>query len=186
MKGRMPIRSLVFLLVFGFLLLPWSALAGQAKNIILLIGDGMGPSQFGAAWLYSNRILGKELRMVDLMKDGRTAYLVNDTADAIVTESAAAATQIACGVKVPARAAGMGTDGKTPCTTILEIGQGGRQGHGVGDDLGHYGRDPCLVRGACPAPIRRGVGGGAGAQPRGGCIDGRPEAVLPARNVYRW
>ncbi|MBA4422136.1 MAG: hypothetical protein C0390_03410, partial [Syntrophus sp. (in: bacteria)] len=125
MNRRMPIRSLVFLLVFCFFLLPWSALAGQAKNIIILIGDGMGPSQFGAAWLYSNRILGKELRMVELMKDGRTAYLVNDTADAIVTESAAAATQIACGVKVPARAVGMGQDGKTPCTTILELAKTG-------------------------------------------------------------
>ncbi len=131
MNGRMPIRSLVFLLVFGFLLLPWSALAGQAKNIILLIGDGMGPSQFGAAWLYSNRILGKELRMVEVMKDGRTAYLVNDTADAIVTESAAAATQIACGVRVPARAVGMGTDGKTPCTTILEMAKAGGKATGL-------------------------------------------------------
>jgi alkaline phosphatase len=121
----MRIRFLLSLLVFGSLLLPWSALAGQARNIILLIGDGMGPSQFGAAWLYSNRILGKELRMVEVMKDGCTAYLVNDTADAIVTESAAAATQIACGVKVPARAVGMGNDGKIPCTTILELAKAG-------------------------------------------------------------
>lgn len=125
MNGRMRIRFLLSLLVFGSLLLPWSALAGQARNVILLIGDGMGPSQFGAAWLYSNRILGKELRMVEVMKDGRTAYLVNDTADAIVTESAAAATQMACGVKVPARAVGMGADGKTPCTTILEMAKAG-------------------------------------------------------------
>lgn len=125
MNGRMRMRIFLSLLVVGSLLLPWSALAGQARNIILLIGDGMGPSQFGAAWLYSNRILGKELRMVEVMKDGRTAYLVNDTADAIVTESAAAATQIACGVKVPARAVGMGADGKTPCTTILEMAKTG-------------------------------------------------------------
>lgn len=125
MKGRVRIRFFLSLLVFGFLLVPWSALAGEARNIILLIGDGMGPSQFGAAWLYSNRILGKELRMVEVMKDGRTAYLVNDTADAIITESAAAATQIACGVKVPARAVGMGADGKTPCTTILEMAKVG-------------------------------------------------------------
>ena len=95
--------------------------SGTAKNIILLIGDGMGPSQFGAAWLYSNRVLGKNLKMVEVMQTGRTAYIANDTADSMVTESAAAATQIACGVKVPARAAGMGTDGKTPCKTILEI-----------------------------------------------------------------
>ncbi|MEW6335614.1 MAG: alkaline phosphatase, partial [Thermodesulfobacteriota bacterium] len=119
MNRRM--RFLLSLLVAGSLLLPLSASAAQARNVILLIGDGMGPSQFGAAWLYSNRILGRELRMVEVMKEGRTAYLVNDTADAIVTESAAAATQIACGVKVPARAVGMGADGRTPCKTILEL-----------------------------------------------------------------
>lgn len=118
---RTRLRSFALLLVIGILLLPVSSLAAQAKNIILLIGDGMGPSHIGAAWYYSNRVLGKELRMVELMKVGRTAYLMNDTADAIVTESAAAATQIACGVKVPARAVGMGPDGKTPCKTALEL-----------------------------------------------------------------
>jgi alkaline phosphatase len=94
---------------------------GKAKNIILLIGDGMGPSHVGTTWLYSQRTLGKELKMVEVMQVGRTAYLANDTADSMVTESAAAATQIACGVKVPARAVGMGPDGKTPCKTIMEI-----------------------------------------------------------------
>jgi len=103
------------------LLLPSAVLAGQAKNIILMIGDGMGPSHFGAAWLYSTKLLGKELRMVEVMKSGRTAYIANDTADSMVTESAAAATQIACGLKVPARAVGMGPDGKTPFKTLLEI-----------------------------------------------------------------
>jgi alkaline phosphatase len=132
MNGCEVRRRTVLLLAAGLLVLPFLSgcattgsgeLFGQAKakNIILLVGDGMGPSQFGAAWLYSNRILGKELRMVEVMQSGRTAYLVNDTADAIVTESAAAATQIACGVKVPARAVGMGPDGKTPCTTVLEL-----------------------------------------------------------------
>jgi alkaline phosphatase len=121
---RPRFRSHAVLLIVGLLFLPVSSLAAQAKNIILMIGDGMGPSHFGAAWLYSNRVLGKELRMVEVMKSGRTAYLVNDTADAIVTESAAAATQIACGVRVPARAVGMGPDGKTPCTTVLELAKG--------------------------------------------------------------
>jgi alkaline phosphatase len=121
LQARGRIRIIVLLLVVGILLLPISSLAGQAKNIILMIGDGMGPSHFGAGWLYSNRVLGKELRMVEVMKSGRTAYVVNDTADAIVTESAAAATQMACGVRVPARALGMGSDGKTPCQTVLEL-----------------------------------------------------------------
>ena len=124
MDMRPRFRSHAVLLIVGLLFLPVSSLAAQAKNIILMIGDGMGPSHFGAAWLYSNRVLGKELRMVEVMKSGRTAYVVNDTADAIVTESAAAATQIACGVRVPARAVGMGPDGKTPCTTVLELAKG--------------------------------------------------------------
>jgi alkaline phosphatase len=121
MNTRSRFRNLALLLVLSLLLLPVSSLAAQAKNIILMIGDGMGPSHFGAAWLYSNRVLGKELRMVEVMKSGRTAYVVNDTSDAIVAESAAAATQIACGVRVPARAVGMGSDGKTPCKTVLEL-----------------------------------------------------------------
>jgi len=131
MRSSRPIRHPAWLLLLLVSLL-WGCAAlegtplsggasGQAKNVILLIGDGMGPSQFEAAWLYSHRLLGKELQMVEVMRAGRTAYLTNDTADSIVTESAAAATQIACGVKVPARAAGMGSDGKTPCRTILEI-----------------------------------------------------------------
>jgi alkaline phosphatase len=96
------------------------ASSGKAKNVILLIGDGMGPSHFGATWFYSNRVLGKELKMVEVMNAGRTAYLVNDTADAIVTESAAAAGQIATGKKMTARALSMAADGKTPVTTIAE------------------------------------------------------------------
>jgi len=134
MKEHWMTRRVVLLLVTGILALPllsgcattgsgdlFGASPGKAKNIILLIADGMGPSQFGAAWLYSNQALKKDLKMVEVMQAGRTAYLANDTADSTVTESAAAATQIACGVKVPARAAGMGSDGKTPCKTILEI-----------------------------------------------------------------
>ena len=99
MHGLTRLRTVTLLVVVGIFLVPIGCAAGQAKNIILLIGDGMGPAQVGAAWLYSDRILKRELRMVEVMKSGRTAYLVNDTADSVVTESAAAATQIACGVK---------------------------------------------------------------------------------------
>jgi alkaline phosphatase len=131
MRARSRARIAILLLVVGMLLVPIAGLAAQARNVILMIGDGMGPSHFGAAWLYSNRVLGKELRMVEVMKSGRTAYVVNDSGNAIVTESAAAATQIACGVKVPARVVGMGPDGKTPCQTILELAKGKGMGAGL-------------------------------------------------------
>lgn len=120
MLTRSRFQMFVWLLVVGVLLAPSSVLAG-AKNVILLIGDGMGPSQVGAAWLYSTRVLHKDLRMVEAMKAGRTGYIVNDTADSMVTESAAAAAQIATGVKMYARALSMGADGKTPVKTILEM-----------------------------------------------------------------
>jgi alkaline phosphatase len=81
----------------------------------------MGPSQFGAAWIYSNRVLNRDLRMSELMKKGRTAYLVNDTADAIVTESAAAAGQIATGQRMTAGVISMAADGNTPVKTIMEM-----------------------------------------------------------------
>ena len=124
MKNRL-FRLFTLLFAAAVLFLPMSGLAAQtqlqAKNVIILIGDGMGPSQFGAAWIYSNRVLNKDLRMSELMKKGRTAYLVNDTADAIVTESAAAAGQIATGQRMTARALSMAADGKTPVKTIMEM-----------------------------------------------------------------
>jgi len=94
--------------------------AGQAKNIILMIGDGMGPAHIQITWLYATRQLGKSLVMTEVMDKGRTAYMVNDTADSTVTESAAAAVQMATGVKVLAKAIGIGPDGKI-LKTILEM-----------------------------------------------------------------
>ena len=121
MRQRHSTWTAALLLVCVVLLAPLGSTAGQANNIILMIGDGMGPAQFGAAWLYSNRVLKKELQMVEVMQSGKTAYLVNDTADTMVTESAAAAGQIATGKKMTARALSMEADGKTPVQTILEI-----------------------------------------------------------------
>ncbi|MFH1605249.1 MAG: alkaline phosphatase [Pseudomonadota bacterium] len=115
---RTLLRAIATLLILSFAA---SAGTAAARNVILMIGDGMGPSHIRAAQLYSSRAQNRELHMIEVMQQGHTAYLVNDTTDALVTESAAAATQIACGVKVPARAVGMGTDGKTPCRTILEL-----------------------------------------------------------------
>jgi len=104
------------------ILLSYSILsfAAQAKNIILMIGDGMGPAHVHIAWVYTTRQLGKNLVMTEVMDNGRTAYMVNDTADSTVTESAAAAVQMATGVKVLAKSVGIGPDGKV-LKTILEM-----------------------------------------------------------------
>ena len=109
------ITVIIFILSFSVL-----SFATQAKNIILMIGDGMGPGHVHIAWLYATRQLGKNLVMTEVMDNGCTAYMINDTADSTVTESAAAAVQMATGVKVLARAVGIGPDGKD-LKTILEM-----------------------------------------------------------------
>jgi alkaline phosphatase len=97
-----------------------TCLAAEARNIILMIGDGMGPAQFHATWLYSTRYLNRNFAMTEIMNEGKTAYLYNDTIDNLVPESAAAATQIATGAKVPNKTISVGSDDK-PLKTILEI-----------------------------------------------------------------
>ena len=117
------IRKIILVhIVVVTILLSYSILsfAGQAKNIILMIGDGMGPAHIHITWLYATRQLGKNLVMTEVMDNGRTAYMVNDTADSTVTESAAAATQMATGVKVLAKSIGVGPDGKI-LKTILDL-----------------------------------------------------------------
>ncbi len=111
--GYLP--AAVFILYFASL-----SIAGEAKNIILMIGDGMGPAHVGIAHLYATKHLGRSLVMTEVMDKGRTAYMVNDTADSTVTESAAAATQMATGVRITARSISMGPGGKV-LKTILEI-----------------------------------------------------------------
>jgi alkaline phosphatase len=117
-----PKRLYLVQAIIIFVLLSFSSfsLAGQAKNIILMIGDGMGPSLVHVAWLYATRQLGTNLVMTEVMNNGQTAYMVNDTADSTVTESAAAAVQMATGVKVLAKSIGIGPDGKI-LKTILEM-----------------------------------------------------------------
>ncbi len=114
------VPMILLVLLFSYSLLSF---AGQTKNVILMIGDGMGPAQVQIAWLYAARQLGKNLAMTEVMDSGHTAYLVNDTADSTVTESAAAAVQMATGVKVNAKTIGIGPDGKV-LETILEMARG--------------------------------------------------------------
>ena len=95
-------------------------IAAEARNIILMIGDGMGPAQIHVMWLYSTRYLGRDFAMTEIMNQGKTGYMYNDSLDSSVPESAGAATQMATGVKVRTKTIGVGSDGK-PLKSILEI-----------------------------------------------------------------
>jgi len=82
------------------------------QNVILLIGDGMGLSQVSLA-VYEG---GKALRMQEFPVTGLAK---THSAKQRVTDSAAAATAIACGCKTYNGALGMDAHRK-PCTSLLE------------------------------------------------------------------
>jgi alkaline phosphatase len=91
-----------FLIVFLLLFIPLSSGQGaEPKNVILLIGDGMGPQAVGLA-IYYNLFMngpGKPLNLEKLMAAGNTGYCLTYQYGTVVTDSASAATALASGVK---------------------------------------------------------------------------------------
>ena len=107
-----------------FVSLVWfsPALGAEAKNVILLIGDGMGPQSVGLA-IYYNRFLNgpeKPLNMERLMAAGNTGYCLTYQFGTVVTDSASAATALASGVKTRDAIIGKDHDGR-PMKTIVDI-----------------------------------------------------------------
>ncbi len=90
----------------------------SVRNVILLIGDGMGPAQVTLARTSSVGLAGK-LHMETLPVTGRVR---THSADNVVTDSAASGTAMACGVKTNNGMIGMTPDG-TQYTSILEAAQ---------------------------------------------------------------
>lgn len=86
-----------------------------ARNIILFIGDGMGPAQRQAA-RWATVAHDGMLAMDDMPATG---LLHTAAADTPVTDSAAAATAMASGVKTKAGVIGL-DDGLMPVATIME------------------------------------------------------------------
>lgn len=87
----------------------------QAKNIILLIGDGMGLGQItGALYSNSNKLNLERFKVVGLHKA--------HCSDNLITDSASGATAFSCGLKTYKGAIGVDPD-TASCTTILELAQ---------------------------------------------------------------
>jgi len=149
-------RSILMIFLISVILFsPLSDSAGRditrAKNVIILIGDGMGPGQFWAAQLYSSRILKKDLKIFGAMNSGHTAFVINDTADATVTESAAAAGQIATGQRMVALTISTAADGKTPVRTILEMAKEKKMATGLVTTSGITDATPAAFSAHVPA-----------------------------------
>ena len=92
-----------------------AAPATKPKSIILIIGDGMGPAHFTATQL----LRGAESKLSTMPVTG---LVITECTDSPVTDSAAAATAIASGVKTKYRAVGVDAEGR-PVGTVLEAAE---------------------------------------------------------------
>jgi alkaline phosphatase len=101
----------------------------EAKSLILLIGDGMGPQILSIGKVYSEMELNAELNMVLLANRGALGYVTTHSADKLVTDSAASGTALACGKKTNNGMVGWLPD-DTPIENICDIAL--RQGKSVG------------------------------------------------------
>ncbi len=87
----------------------------KPKNIILMVGDGMGLGQISAGmYMNGNKLSLEEFHYIGLHK----CYAADD----LITDSAAAATSFACGIKTYNGAIGVDVN-KKPVKTILEYAE---------------------------------------------------------------
>lgn len=86
----------------------------KAKNIILLVSDGMSTGTLNMTDLYLNRKTGVGSNWIQLYKDNRVSHALMDTASAssIVTDSAAASSSWGSGFRVKNGSLNVGVDGQ--------------------------------------------------------------------------
>lgn len=92
------------------------------KNVVLLIGDGMGPEAVGLLVYYNRFMKGEDsrLNLERLMASGNTGYCLTYQYGTVVTDSASAATALACGVKTRDAMIGKDHQGR-PVKSILDV-----------------------------------------------------------------
>lgn len=97
----------------------------SVKNVILMIGDGMGPGQMGLLEEYAakapNSIYkGRDTALKTMIDNGVLGMSMHSPADALVADSASSASHLATGVYAPLEALGVDIDGN-PVESVLEI-----------------------------------------------------------------
>jgi len=96
----------------------------RVRNVILIIGDGMGPQQVGLLDLYARRAPGSPYRgatpaVLRMAEAGVVGLSATDPHDGLVVDSACSATQLALGLPALSEVIGVDTSGD-PRPTILE------------------------------------------------------------------
>lgn len=96
----------------------------SVKNIILMIGDGMGPQQVGLALIYAkhapnSNVKNRQLNIERVMEAGETGVVLVGPYGKIVVDSACSASQYATGKSIRPDVIGLDIHGN-PIETILE------------------------------------------------------------------
>ena len=104
------------------------------KNVILMIGDGMGPGQMGLLEEYARKAPnsiyhGRDTALKTLIDNGVLGMSLHSPAEALVVDSACSASHLASGIDAPSEAIGLDIHGN-PVETVLEIAK--KQGKATG------------------------------------------------------
>ncbi|WP_341663739.1 alkaline phosphatase [Vibrio sp.] len=104
--------------------LSFNVLATQIKNVILMIGDGMGPQQVGLLETYANQAphsiyKGQPTAIFKLAQEGVIGSSLTHPKDAIVVDSACSATMISTGIYTGSEVIGVDPQGNH-VQTVLE------------------------------------------------------------------
>lgn len=112
--------------------------AAKVKNVIMIIGDGMGPQQVGLLLSYARQaphgVLTDHKTALDRMvENGRIGISLTYPDGALVTDSAASATQLATGKFAKPEMVGLDADGH-PLENIVEKAKRGGKATGLISD----------------------------------------------------
>ncbi|GEM74436.1 alkaline phosphatase [Vibrio sagamiensis] len=118
--------------------LSFTTLSAEIKNVILMIGDGMGPQQVGLLEMYAqhapNSIYqGKPTAINTLAQDGVIGSSMTNPEDMIVVDSACSATMLATGIPTASEVIGIDSQGNH-IETIVEKAKAANKATGLVSD----------------------------------------------------
>lgn len=101
----------------------------KAKNIIMMVSDGMSTGTLNMADLYANRILGRSSNWLGLYRDNKAVRALMDTASAssVVTDSAAASSSWGGGMRVGNGSLNVGLKGEKPQPILQKFKEKGKK-----------------------------------------------------------
>ncbi|RNL52108.1 alkaline phosphatase [Pedobacter jejuensis] len=103
--------------------------AKKAKNIIMMVSDGMSIGTLNMADLYANRTFGKSSKWLGLYRDNKAVRALMDTASAssMVTDSAAASSSWGGGMRVRNGSLNVGMKGEKPQPILQKFKESGKK-----------------------------------------------------------